>query len=171
MARTIKIELTEKSVRDAIKKLESYQSSLENKVDLFLSRLAEIGIDAVRAKIETIPPEDKGTYSVEEIKQPPNSTTILLSGNKVLFIEFGAGVIYSNPQHPKAGELGYGVGTYPNQQYAWNLTKFGGGWMYRDKDTNEVRHSYGNPAYAPLYNAETEILSRVTEVAREVFGE
>lgn len=134
-------------------------------MDVFLSRLAEVGIDVVRATIESISSEDKGSYAVEEIRQPPNSTTILLSGDKVLFIEFGAGVTYSNPQHPKAGEMGYGVGTYPDQKHAWDFN----GWWYT-ADNGQSKHSYGNAPYMPMYKAGEEIRSRVQEIAKEVFG-
>lgn len=164
MAKTINIALTEKSIRDAIKQLEAYRDRFDSKLDLFLSRLAEVGIEVARATIESVPQDDKGQYALEEIKSPPNGTSIVLSGNKVLFIEFGAGITYSNPQHPKANGK-YGVGTYPDQKHAFDPK----GWWYTDNGTHS-NHSYGNPPYMPLYKAETEILNRVHEIAKEVFG-
>lgn len=168
MAR-IKLELSEKSIQEAIDMIDSYKNSLSVKVDKFLARIADIGINVVRATMASVPLDEAGSYWVEEVKKPPNGVAIVLGGDKVLFVEFGAGVIYSNPQNPKASELGYGVGTYPDQKYAWNLTQWGGGWWYVD-DSGESHHSYGNPAYMPMYKAETEILSQLRTVAKEVFG-
>lgn len=169
MAKQFQIELSQKSIQDAINQIEAYKQSLTGKVDVFLSRLADIGLKVVQATMASISPEEKGSYWTEEVKRPPNGVAIVLGGDKVLFVEFGAGVIYSNPQNPKASELGYGVGTYPDQKYAWNMTKWGGGWWYTD-DSGESHHSYGNPAYMPMYKAEVEILAQIRSVAREVFG-
>ena len=164
----ITIELSQKSVENAIKQIEAYRTSLERKIDMFLSRLADTGIEVVRATMGSVPDDDRGNYSVEKVNSSPNGVAILLSGNKILFVEFGAGVIYSNPQHPKAGEMGYGVGTYnPQSGNAWNLTKWGGGWWYTENGNS--KHSYGNPAYMPLYKAEIDILEKVGTIAREVF--
>ena len=57
--RTINLTLNNKSIQDAIKQLEKYKDGLNNKVELFVSRLADIGIDT--AKTLTTPLEDIGS--------------------------------------------------------------------------------------------------------------
>lgn len=162
------MRLSTQSVQELISAIDQYKKDLEDKCMTLASRLAQMGVEIVQMNIESADIEERGSYSVEDINDPPNGAAILLSGDKVLLIEFGAGVIHSNPQHPQASEHGMGVGTYPGQKYAWNLTKWGGGWYYT-KDGKAV-HSYGNPAYMPMYKADVEILDRVAEVAKEVFG-
>lgn len=164
----ISFELSESSIAKAIAEIEAYKNEIQRKLEEYKTRLASIGIEVVRTTMESIPEEERGTYYVEDIHDP-DGVAIRLSGTKTLFVEFGAGVLYSNPQHPKASEMGYGVGTYPDQQYAFNMVKWGGGWWYTS-DTGESVHSYGNPAYMPLYKADVEIIDAATRVAKEVFG-
>lgn len=169
MSKTITIELSQKSVQNAINELRQYRRDLEARIGDFLSRLADVGIEVVHATMDSVPPNDRGEYIVVPDTSSPLGIAIKLTGNKILFVEFGAGVLYSNPQNPKAGEMGMGVGTYPGQRYAWNLTQWGGGWWYTDRQTGESVHSFGNPAYMPMYKAEQEILERVYDIATDVF--
>ena len=110
------------------------------------------------------------TSSFELITLTPRSAMakLTLEGTDVLFVEFGAGLLYSNPQNPKAGEMGMGVGTYPGQTHAydpagWWFTKGGGGHT-------EKIHSYGNPAYMPMYKASEELRNSVAKIFDEYFG-
>ena len=166
--KTISIELSEASIQRAIAEIEEYKNSINHKLDLFMDRMAQIGIDVVRTTMESVPDEDRGSYYVEDIREP-RGFAIRLTGDKILFVEFGAGVIHSNPQNPKAAEMGFGVGTYnPKSGNAWNLVKWGGGWWYSDNGRSV--HSYGNPAYMPMYKADVEIMEKARSVAKEVFG-
>ena len=161
--KTIVIELSEKSIQDAIQQIEDYKRSLQAKVDIFLQKMANIGLSIVRAEIEIVPDEERGTYYVEDI-YGDNSVSIRLTGDKILFIEFGAGITFAAPQNPKAGQFNMGVGTYPDQTHAFSEY----GWWY--SDDGESKHSYGNPAYMPMYLASVEVINQAISVAREVFG-
>ena len=169
MAHNYSMGLSRGRVQEIIEIIEQYKRDLERKCETLAHRLARAGIEVVQATIEEVPSDERGSYYVEEMNDPPIGTAIVLSGDKVLFIEFGAGVIHSSPQHPQASEHGMGVGTYPGQKYAWNLTQWGGGWWYT-ADNGQSIHSYGNPAYMPMYKADVEILEKVTSIAKEVFG-
>lgn len=167
--KTISLELSVKSIENAIREIEAYKNSLEDKCEKFVTRLANIGIEVVRATIENVPDKERGSYYVEDVHEP-DGVAIRLTGSRILFLEFGAGVIYSNPQNPKAGQMSppMGVGTYPDQKYAWNLTKWGGGWWYTEN--GQSIHSYGNPAYMPMYKADIKMLEQISTIAKEVFG-
>ena len=162
--KTINIELSEKSIQDAIQQIEEYKRSLQVKTDIFINKMANIGLEVVRAEIETVPDEERGSYYVEDIYED-NGVSIRLTGDKILFIEFGAGIKFAVPQNPKAGQFNMGVGTYPDQTHAFSEY----GWWYTD-DGGESKHSYGNPAYMPMYMASVEVINRAIDVAREVFG-
>ena len=85
--------------------------------------------------------------------------------NLLFAIEFGSGVRYNSIPNPKAGELGFGVGSYPGQTHAADPN----GWYYFGDD-GKWHHSYGIKATMPMYNASLEMIKSVSEVAREVFG-
>lgn len=90
---------------------------------------------------------------------------IIVSGEQVLFFEFGAGIRYAGQSHPKAGYLGLGPGTYPGKGH-WNNPR---GWWYTASNPSDPNirkytsggggsaHTYGNPAYAPTYLAGKKI--------------
>lgn len=159
MARTINIELSEKSIAAAIRDLELYADGIDSKVEKFIEKLKGIGVEVAQYSVSSLSPEEKGSTGVS-VQDIPNGVEIILSGNKALLVEFGAGITYSSPQHPKAGEMNMGVGTYPNQTHAFDPN----GWWYA-----HGKHSYGNPAYMPLYKAGTEVRRQIHSIAREVF--
>ena len=49
--KTIKMELSHKSIQDAIKQLRQYQNSLKSKNELFVCRLSELGIPVIDQNI------------------------------------------------------------------------------------------------------------------------
>ena len=168
MAKTIQITLSQSSIQAAIKELDKYKKSLEMKCQIFVNKLSQEGLQVVQMSMQSIPDKDKGGYYTEIINNNDGtmkSATIRLTGDKILLIEFGAGIRYASPGHPKAGEFGYGVGTYPGQTHAEDPN----GWWYRDESDNP-HHSYGNRAYMPMYNAGTAMKLRMQSLAREVFG-
>ena len=164
MSKTIKILLSEESVRSAIKQVEAYRDGISRKMETLFSRLADIGIDVARATIDSIPSDEKGSTYPDKKDLSSNGVTVFLGGDKVLFVEFGAGIAFSQPQNPKAAEMGYGLGTYPGQTHAYQES----GWYYSTAEGS--KHSRGNAPYMPLYKADMEIQQRVREIAKEVFG-
>ena len=118
--------------------------------------------------MEEIPSEEKGDYYTETINTSNGDivgVAIQLTGNKVLFIEFSAGITYGTDSYPLPSGDNYGMGTYPGKGH-WDSPY---GWWYVD-DHGEKHHSYGNRAYMPMYHAEQAIILSVRSVAKEVFG-
>lgn len=174
MTKKISISLSQKSIQNAIAELRKYQNDLQRKNQLFVERLANEGINVIHTTMRNVDlGEDEWNYSAESITESTGTTAkekIVLSGKRILYIEFGAGVIHSQPQNPKAKELGYGVGTNSPNGWAWNTTLFGGGWYYTNERNGEPVHTEGNPAYMPMYHAEQAIILAVRQTAKEVFG-
>lgn len=173
MAKKISFSLSQKSIQNAIKELNQYKESLQNKNDEFVRRLAELGINAIHITMKNVDlGEDEWNYSAESITESTGITAeekIVLSGKRILYIEFGAGVIHSQPQNPKAKEMGYGVGTNSPKGWAWNTTLYGGGWYYTSEKNGESVHTKGNPAYMPMYLSSVEIRQNVRTIAKEIF--
>lgn len=164
----IEINLSKKSIDNAIKQLEEYKESLLDKNELFVKKLAKLGADIAEQQIHMadgdsnkyhdlqITTHSFGTYSEAIIK---------LAGEDILFIEFGSGIHY-NPSDPKHAEkFGYGVGTYPGQTHAFDPN----GWWYRDS-AGDTHHSYGTRATSPMLKASMMIIHEIRRIAREVYG-
>lgn len=166
----IDINLSKKSINDAIRKLTLYRDNLANKNVEFCRRLAEIGIPVIEANIAASQGDSDKEY-VKDVKVIEADDThavvaLKLSGTDILFIEFGAGIHYNiGNNHPKAKEFGYGVGTYPGQTHAINP-----GWWWYIGDDGYLHFSVGTEATMPMLKASHEIMENIRKIAREVYG-
>ena len=166
--RIIKCSLSSKSIQNAIKELKKYENDLQRKNQIFVQKLADAGILVIRETMESIPTEEKGSYYTEIINNSNGDlvgAAIRLTGDKVLFLEFSAGVTYGTDTYPLPSGSEYGVGTYPGQTHAYDPN----GWWYIDEN-GEKHHSYGNRAYMPMYHAEEAIILAIRSIAKEVFS-
>lgn len=166
--KTISFELSEKSIEKAIAEIEAYKSDLERKTKLFVSRLTEAGLVVANTTLSAISGEEKGNTTIEIEWESDNSASIVMRGNKFLFVEFGAGIAFSQPQNPKAGEFGMGLGTYPSKHPELRNAYKEEGWWY--SEGGQAKHSRGNAPYMPMYKADVEITRQISTIAREVFG-
>lgn len=156
----IKIQLTNKSITNAIKEVRRYQAWVKAKETELRSRLAMMG--ATVASIQFARAIYNGSNDVTVRVDDTGSVAVIYAeGEAVAFIEFGAGATYGYG-HPQAGEFGVGPGTYPDGKGHWDDPK---GWWY-----GSGQHSYGNPPAMAMYSAVRAITESVTEIAREVFG-
>lgn len=165
----IKINLFDgRSLDKAIQQIRQYQNSLPRKVQTFIDRLAKEGLQVVQSTMESVPDEEKGSYYTEIVNTSNGDiigAAIRLTGDKVLFIEFSAGITYGTDNYPLPSGDKYGMGTYPGKGH-WNSPY---GWWYVDEHGNK-HHSYGNRAYMPMYHAEQAIILQISHIAREVFS-
>ena len=175
----IYVSLTRKGdVDKAIKILKDYKKSLISKEEIFVRRLAELGVEVAQMTLAT----GRGDSSrdakfsvnftldgetVEGILSITSEPHVLKDGRTYyphLGWEFGAGIYYNNGNaNPKAHEMGMGVGTFPDQTNAYNDY-----WWYRDEN-KQLHISYGTEATMPMYKASIEIIKAIETVAREVF--
>lgn len=170
MARkVIKMRLSHDSIQQAIKQLQEYENALNRKTQILVDRLAKEGLRVVQTTMEAIPSEEKGDYYTEIVNTSKGTivgAAIYLTGNKVLFLEFSAGITYGTSDYPLPSGDKYGMGTYPSDKGNWDKP---GGWWYVD-ETGEKHHSYGNRAYMPMYHAEQAIIFQIRHMAKEIFG-
>lgn len=170
--RTITISLNPESIRKAINELNQYKNELQRKIEILRERLVRQGIDVIHQTMAEVPGDERGEWYTEAIYDTGDylaGAAIHLSGNKILFIEFSAGISYGEApgQYPIQNEQTskYGYGTYnPDSPNATS----GLGWWYVDEN-GQKHHSYGNRAYRPMYNAEVAIIMSVQKIAQEVF--
>lgn len=163
--KTISIELSEESIAKAIQEIEAYKAELKRKVTVFLTELVNAGYVVAQATLMAVPEDEKKDTLIEVVQESENSMSISMHGEKFLFVEFGAGIAFSQPQNPNASEFGMGLGTYPNQTHAYQEE----GWWYTDTD-GQSKHSRGNAPYMPMYKADVEMTRQISNIAKEVFG-
>lgn len=168
MAKKISFGLSVSEVNKAIQEVEAYKKELNNKVQVFARRLSELGLTTAKAIISN---HVDTSATIGSLRIETDSTgqitrmRVVVESEAILFLEFGAGITYNQGnENPKAGELGYGVGTYPDQTHAYDPN----GWWYQDEN-GEWKHSYGTKAVMPMYNASQVMMTQAVKIAKEVF--
>lgn len=170
----LQMQLNNHSIQQVIDKLNDYKNSLNKKNQIFIDRLKDIGLDIIQYNIDTALGDGAENVTCGfQFDNALNKVSVKLYiedkvTNNVLFLEFGAGYKYNPSNLGATNPLGkgqYGIGTYPGQTHAYHEE----GWWYTD-DKGEKKHSYGTQATMPLYKAQLEIMSNVTKIAKEVFG-
>lgn len=164
MAKVIKMSLSTSSINGAIEELKSFRDSLEQKKNRLLEGLANIGLREASVRFSAAMYDGVNDSHVT-LMPIANGYAIVAEGNAVAFIEFGSGV-YHNPGEP-----------YPNPRPAGivGIGEYGKGfgkrqtWVFRDEAGEKV-FTHGNPAAMPLWYASEEMRSKITKIAREVFG-
>lgn len=181
----IKISITRKGdINRAITLLKEYKHSLSTKGEIFVRRLAEIGIPIIDSRIAHANGDsDPDHYTYIELNSfgEYSEARLIVEGQDIAFFEFGAGVHFnggagSSSRPSKEGsmngadysitggqELGYTIGSYGKGQGKEDH------WFYQ-AETGEAIMSHGTEATMPLYHATLEILNSIEQIAREVYG-
>ena len=158
MAKTIRLQLSDESIKHGIRELRLYKQWVEAKETELRMRLAQLG--ATVASIQFSRAIYNGSKDVTVRVDATGSVAVIYAeGESVAFIEFGSGIKYGYG-HPQAGEHGVGPGTYPGKGH-WDNPK---GWWY-----GHGQHSYGNPPAMAMYDAVQTMTEELTKIAREVF--
>lgn len=158
-------------MQEVIEQLQNFGKRIQSKNSQFMARLLNEGFTLANNNLEAISAYYKEDATVS-IGVEDNGKTIkgyvYLNGGKVAFIEFGAGVTFNGSAgtspHPRGTELGMTIGSYGKGQGANSW-----GWWFIN-DYGEKEHSYGNPAYMPLYRTLQELKEKVADIAKEVYG-
>lgn len=152
-----------KSITEAIKQLEQYKKDFLAKEELFVKRLAEIGVSVASTGFALA--DYDGIKDVQvTMTQSGTKATVLAFGETVGFIEFGTGI--RNPEWdnsgmeytpPKHGTYGKGYGARPK------------GWYFTAGEGGAAQHTYGNYPAEAMRTARDEIVEKVVQIAREVW--
>lgn len=148
------------SIDNALKQVQAYRNALDQKKELLVNRLAEIGLQVASVGFSLADYDGVNDVSVT-VNQSGTGVNIMASGQTVCFIEFGSGVRYGYgyPAEDKpsgiAGIGEYGKGRGANEK----------GWWYGYK-----QHTYGNPPAMAMLTARDTMIEQITQIAREVFG-
>lgn len=168
--RTIKINLFDsKSLQKAIDEINRYKNDLPRKCELFVQRLAEVGIPIIDQNISSADGDsDKNHNTYIKINSfgSYSQAELIVESRSILFLEFGAGVHYNGAAggspHPKGEEMGYTIGSYGKGQGKNDF------WFYY-ADTGKAVMSHGTQATMPMYRAGLEMRRQILAIAKEVF--
>lgn len=165
-----------KSIRELQDKLNQYKNTLVYKANLVVERLIQMGYGVALSHIQESPlgkyivlsssltPEQMGCkailMAVGEIRDVPGREPFSI----LMAVEFGAGIYYNKDGNPKAPDFGFGVGTYPEQRFA-----FSDGWWFMNDDGEWV-YTHGVKATMPMYNALKTMKENTDAIVKEVFA-
>lgn len=164
------MRITIKGIEDVQKRIASYQNELPERIDRMLERLATIGATEARINFSAAMYAGKNDVEVEVVPVSKTKYQVKASGESVMFIEFGTGIL--NPEHPQSAEFGFQHGTYGKGKGA-NPN----GWVYVGEQGNAgqpvregVYRTFGNPPARAMYDAAKEMRSEIYNIAREMFS-
>ena len=181
----IRVKLSVDSIDNAISKLEDYKERLQWKAEIFVQRLADVGINVAKQNILV---EDNGvivdrsnlvyfeknlassidgavciivpfsTPYISTWKKSSNGDEVLSAEvDPLLMAEFGSG----------ANAIDGHKGTFPSATAKENVAH--GSWAWYDE--SGVKHiSTGNTPSRPIYEAKEEIFKQIKLIATEVFS-
>ena len=173
----INIDVFDKtSIRKAIRQIKSYQNSIKGKVDTFIRRVGELGVNIANTYISaySIPTEVIGQIVIEkgDVVVSGSTIQIIVSNDEALFWEYGTGLVGKSNPHIDTDGWEYAIN--PNRHYEK-------GWIYKG---NETRWSWevadglyktkGMPSQPFMYLTYNALLnnsfSQIVNIAKEVFG-
>ena len=158
--KTISIELSKESCKDALKELKKYQKEFNPKLDEICKRLADIGVQEAISVVNQIRFQDGNFVERIESVKIENGYKIVMSGEDVYFIEFGTGDGVE-PHYDTSVPVAWGTWSAEHNQVLWNK----GFWYY-----DHVKYT-GTPAYMPMFYAEKKMREMMPKVVREVLNE
>lgn len=184
--KSIRCSLTKKgSLERAIKELEAYKNSLNQKAEELVNRLIEVGIQTAKDNSGQYAGMIKFTKQLNPTVDGCDGILIATDGQKIvkewyaskknglehknvrsyevsplLLAEFGSGWL-ANVLDDVSG---VGQGTMPDQKHAFDPD----GWYWYD-DKGEKHHSIGEAPTYPMHSASMAILFEIDKIAREVF--
>lgn len=173
--KVISIDLTEKSIDNAIREIEKYKADFQKKVDEFRVRLGEEIKTLAQQGFNASGVDDLlkgGTRPAEvtvDVSDNGNTTIVIADGEDAVWCEFGAGVYYNgsvgSSPNPKGSELGLTIGSFGDghgKQQVWGFYETPG-------DPTTLQLTHGTAATMPMYNAVQTVVKQALSIAREVF--
>lgn len=155
-------------VQKAIKKLTDYKENLDSKIDEFVKRLAEKGVDIAKEKVAVYTGELRESidYRKNETEDTKKSYLIYTDCKYAVYVEFGTGVVGEDNPHPLSEEIGY---EYKIGEKIYTTADGKTGWWYVDR-FGVKRFTEGMESRPFMYETSEELTLMVTEIAKEVFG-
>jgi len=161
--KTIKFNLSQKSIQNAIKQLKQYKVDLNRKCQLLIEALTAKGIDIAKFNVQNLGAFYTGELegSIDGYYSPSLGVGIIYAGSwYAMYVEFGSGIRGQEAQHPMAGELGY----------VYDVNNHGeDGWVYFNDRDGQYHWTDGMPSRPFMYDTVRELDAICEKVAKVVF--
>ena len=174
--RTIVVNLNkENGIKDAIKELKKYKTTVEKNTRLLVQRLTDEGADIARIKIVSLGAYYSGELlsGVDGFYSPSlNVGFVRVTSDHVAFVEFGTGVKGQSSPHKNGEYLSKAAWDYVTGGDKGKIftTKDGRiGWYFPLED-GTWRFTEGMPSRPFMYETALELQNNFRRIAKEVFG-
>lgn len=171
--KVIKMELSQKSIQNAIKELKSYQNSLEYKCRLLAEKLAEKGVEIARVQVADLDAIFTGELIQSIHSEYQGSVkggaifSVVADSKHAVFVELGTGIV--GQESPYIGELPEGVTwEYASGKTIRQLADGRYGWFYNKN--GQWYFTEGMPSRPFMYYTAVELKEEILTTAKEVFG-
>jgi len=161
--KTIKFNLSQKSIQSAIKKIERYKETLNRRYLRLVEQLTDRGIKIAKFNVQNLGAFYTGELesSIDGYFSPSLGVGIIYAGSwYAMYVEFGTGIRGQEAQHPKSGELGY----------VYDVNNHGeDGWVYFNDRDGQYHWTDGMPSRPFMYDTVRELDAICEKVAKVVF--
>ena len=169
----VTVPLSVNGIQELIREVGKYHSWLKARSEVFLDRLAEVGLSVASAKFQQAVYDGTNDVSVTVENRGNGTRAVVAIGASVLFIEFGTGVTYPD-DHPEAAANGMVRGDYGaghGKQSTWGYYGAPGtnGVVKQKANGKAVVITHGNPANKPMYDTVKELEQQILTIAKAVF--
>lgn len=174
--KTIRFELTEKSIDEAIREVEKFAESVQKAAEETARDMTTLGEIYARTELADHPgfiigpnPADYADGIKSQYSEDEHEGHIFTDDPEAVFVEYGVGIIGENFPHPgiQSGESTPPIVTMDTKDGVHMYTKYDTyehgdkGWYYNDG--NEMVHTIGYAGTAFMYNT----MRRLEEEAPE----
>lgn len=176
MSRTKKYKIdlfTGEGIDDLLNAIEDKKKWLDRKTEELVERLTDYGVVIANAGFMGAAYDGTNDFYVGFEHRGDAHRAVIATGDTVLFVEFGTGVVYPD-NHPEAGKNGmvrgaYGLGHGKQRTWAYEGDPGTNGYVHVKQDGRTVVLTHGNPANMPMYNSVKQLEQDFTQIALEVF--
>lgn len=173
----IKINLSQKSIKEAIKKLKSFKENSKTLEDKILEDIAKEGLEEINSSLANSNFEfSERVTAFSRVEK--GRAEIGIQGNQAIYEEYGTGTVGANNPHPdKPSSLNpYNSGKTirENSRMTSNASQNGipvGGLYWTYKYNGEKIYTQGRPAGAHVYKASQRIKKDIHKIIEKRLGE
>lgn len=161
--------LSASSIDKLIKNLKDYKKTLNKKCEIFLSKIADLGVEVAKASIVDLDAVFTGDlYNSIYSKKISNDGNrlifaVIADSEHAIYVEMGTGIVGAESPYP--GKL---PAVYAQGKTIRQLADGRYGWFY--KKDGQWYFTEGMPSRPFMYFTTMEMHEQIVSVAREVFG-
>jgi hypothetical protein len=163
MANTVKVNLSQKSVQSAIKKIERYKETLNRRCLRLVEQLTERGVKIAKFNVQNLGAFYTGELesSIDGYFSPSLGVGIIYAGSwYAVYVEFGSGIRGQEAQHPMSGQVGY----------VYDVNNHGEeGWVYFNERDGQYHWTDGMPSRPFMYDTVQQLDAICEKVAKQIF--